>query len=94
VLKLNVGQVTLVANTATEIVPSRSGRKELRMFGFGGSSNQAAFGSTNGVTLTNGFKPLDSSLTTVTLAGMEDSVFGFCAVAKVIQFLEIYEDGI
>ena len=93
-LKLNVGRITLSAGTAGEIVPSRTGRKELRLENVGGTGSDAiGIGPTSGVTISTSYKP--NSLPP--LLDMEDSVWGIYTGSpstKIVQFLEIYDDEV
>lgn len=94
-LKLNVGRVTIPASSViTQIVPSRADRKELRLIGVGGTGSTAiGITSDSGDAYTDTFVPTGET----TLDDMEDAVYGiYSAVSpssKVVQFLEIYDDG-
>jgi hypothetical protein len=91
VIVMNVGRVSIPANTATQIVPARTGRKELRVVGVGGSStSDVGIGPDNSITTTTNFLPPTGQFVA---NDFEGAVFGICNQARNVQFFETYDDG-
>ncbi len=96
-LRLNVGRVSIPTLTATEIVPARVGRKELRLLGVGGTSvSGIGLGPDDTVTINDSYLPPVQPSVEYVLTGVEDAVYGVYQAGtgpKTVQFLEIYDDG-
>jgi hypothetical protein len=89
-IKIATGQIS-VGTSATEIVASRAGRKELRLYGVHPGPSMA-LGPDNSVSLTTNLINTHVSSAPIILP-MEGAVWGIVdAGSRVVSYIEIYED--
>lgn len=99
-LVINVGQVSIPANSEVQIVPSRASRTEIRIRA--SSLNGLFLGPTSSVSSTTGYNPYAGTTAGVDEYGaleyvipMAGALYGFNGNTNAITvpFLEIYDDG-
>lgn len=93
-IQFATGKVS-IGTTATEIVPVRAGRTELRLFsipGVGGSGLPVFYGPDSSLTTSNGY-PVNSLSATSPVEktlNVESAVYGIATVPLAVYFLEIF----